>query len=1120
MLKKAIATLLLSIVVLSHVLNAQTPLQGLSSQEVTCSLEDKYGFLWFGTANGLHRWDGVQMRVFLRRNGDTTSLPSNFITHLHRDRQGTLWVGTNAGLARLTRQNDRFVRCLPEKPIASLWEDSNGKIWVHFDRLGMNAGELAILDNGVLTEFTKAQGIHKPFVTAFAETMSRDDQQGAVVWIGTANGLLRYNRQLNQFSEILHDSSVSSSLAKLPQCRINALIADTDGTLLIGSNEGLMRLNPSTGVITSVVGAEGAVLALFRSPFGIASALLEKGSTKPTLDAAFVRIVTVSNNTIALRSSTLLPVIPEAGKPQQFRIWTDSTGTSYWGLGNGILRLNTQTATTELLFFDVTSPSRTNAPFTSIFRDQSGTLWWTRLGEGVLNDLPSINPFQLVQAVKGDKPFSALFADHSGNLWLGAQNSKSSLRFSPVSQTLKAFAHESSETTVGAFYETPSGEILCTSDGLEKLNGEGFKRSLLLEKQRLPAMAIAETNDGTLWVGTLFGLYKKSPPENGIVSTFQPLLASNHDFAALASNRPLNNSIHTLYADIDGTLWVGHEQGLDLYNSHNRLFAHLRAKAEDSISLADGEVTCIVPYSAPGTTGMCWIGTRGGLQLVSAKKAQVIKTFLRGIPIQSCVDDRKGTLWISSPTHLYALTFETEVLRRYDAMDGLPITEFLIRSAARTPDGHLWFGGRFNGAYRLLVFHPDSIKTNKRAPPVVLTGIKKFGSVAPLEDYLADMKTLTINYDETDIALEFIALNFNRSAKNQYSYTLERFDHGWNEAGNNREAKYTNLPPGEYVFRVKASNNDGVWNEQGTSLRVVVLPPWWATWWFRFGSLIFLICVVFFGYRWRTKELEKRNRELERMVEERTQSLKQAQAQLVQSERLNAQGMLTAGVMHEINSPNAAVIGAMEFAESMVLETKEYFLGLIDEENSQKSQVLRMQEMFNKIMEIHKVVLYGSIRIKKIVASLQTFTQFQNVGTSILKVAEEVNRSVNLLYYQYKMVSVVLNIPENLTLDAHWGELNQVFLNLFMNSAQAQATEIIVSTEEYDKKVIFTVSDNGEGMTAEVQAKIFEPFFTTKDVGNSGLGLYITKNIVEKHNAQIEVESRRGQGTTIRIIFG
>lgn len=1104
---------------------AQTSLPGLSSQEVTCAVQDKYGFLWFGTENGLHRWDGVQMRVFQRRNGDTTSLPSNIITHLHQDRQGILWVGTSAGLARLTRQNDRFVPMLAGKSIASLWEDSRGGLWVHSGRPGMNVGELALLENNVPTTFTEANGIQKLFVTAFAETTSGDNKQNTVVWIGTANGLLRYNREQHTFTAFLRDNSISSSLAKSPQSRINALVADTDGTLLIGTSGGLLRMPPSTNARTPIVGAEGAILALIRTQSSITAAVVENSLPKQALNAVFVRMVTISHNTIGMRSSSTFPIVPEAGKPQQCRIWTDSSEIAYWGVGNGVLRVNTRTAASELLFADVSSPSRTNAPVTAILRDRAGFLWWTRLGEGVMNDIPRGNHFHLVQPVKDIPPFSALFADRIGNLWLGAQNAGTSWRYSPATQTIKAFTHESPETSIGAFFETSSGDILCTSDGLEKLTSEGFKHVPLRNNERISATAIATTEDGTLWVGTLFGLYKQSPPERGVVSAFQPLLASDADSSSLTSYRPLNNSIHALYADGQGTLWVGHEQGVDLYTAQNRLFTHIRAKADDSTRLADGDITCIVPNASSNNAGMCWVGSRGGLHLVSAKGARILKTFLRGIPIQSCVEDLRGRLWISTPTHLYALTLATGSLRRYDATDGMPMTEFLIRAGVRTPDGRLWFGGRINDGSNhskacLMVFHPDSLSRNLYAPPVVLTGFKKFGFPAQLETYLADMESITLRHDEAAITLEFVALNFVQSAKNQYAYRLENFDHDWNYAGTLREAKYTALPAGEYVFRVKAANNDGVWNDVGASLRVVVLPPWWETLWFRCSMLVFIVSGIFLSYRWRTNALTKRNQELERVVEERTRSLKDAQAQLVQSERLNAAGMLTAGVMHEINNPNAALFSAVQLAQMEVSDAEKYFLSLLEEEDRKSPAVEGFQKIIKSVQGSLAVAFDGSQRIKRIVSALQGFTKHQRDGTSVQTVAEEVGRTVAIVRYQFAKVNIVQCIPPHLTLEAFWGELNQALLNILVNAAQAHASEIRIAAEEQGKHFIISITDNGIGMNEEVKARIFEPFFTTKDVGNSGLGLSITKNIVEKHNAKIEVESYAGRGTTMRIVFG
>jgi ligand-binding sensor domain-containing protein/signal transduction histidine kinase len=1096
------------------------PLKGLPSAEATCALQDKYGFLWFGTENGLCRWDGVQMRTFTRRSGnDTTAPQSNTIRHLHEDNAGTLWIATSGGLCRFYRHNETFSTALPGKDIAWMTEDRSGTLWVQTQQVGMSAGDLFTLKGGVVSGFPANCGLRSRYVNAFCV------RKNGEVWLGTTNGLYRFDAAKRTFTPFLTDDAVSSSLAKSLQSRVNAIAEENNGTLLVGTSGGLFRLQTNTGVISAVQGAATMpVLALFQTTSGNTALVVEK-QTAASVAVRAVRMLSDGNASVVQGSVSIVPL---AGKPQQMRMDVDSAGVFHWGVANGLLRFDARAGALTLLFAGKSSPESIVAPVTSVLRDRAGSLWWTRLGAGVFNETLAAKPFHTLGADVVRQPLSALFADRAGNVWFGVQGGKYSTSYNPQMHLAKRIQHASEHpTTVGAFTQTIGGEMLAATDALERTtSGNGFFTRFPLDAtQPVSATSIVQTKNGTLWIGTRFGLYTSEQTGNGsppngspAPPTFRRLLARAADSTALSSPHIGNNSITALLEDSRGTLWIGHEGGLDRYNPQSRTFTHLRSVHSnnndfDSAISLNGAVTCLMEDSR----GNCWIGSSAGLQCFDRVTGRITERLLSGEPVNACVEDKRGTLWISSLHALYALNVQTRSHHQFEASDGLPDAEFLDRAAARTPDGRLWFGAR---GQTVLHFHPDSILTNAAPPPVVLTGVKKFGSPAPLERYIADMDEITFRHDETVIAFEFVALNFVNSAKNRYAYILEGFDKTWNEAGLEREAKYTNLPPGEYLFRVKAANNDGIWNEAGARLRVVVLPPWWATWWFRVSALLLVAGGLAAAYRARTKALDVRNRELERVVGERTLELKNAQTQLVQSERLNAAGMLTAGVMHEINNPNAAMLAALQLANAEVAEAEAFFVGLLDESDRTSPEAARFGSLMKGLRESLAVALDGSQRIRRIVAGLQGFTKHQRDGVSVHAVREEIASTIEIVRYQFGKVAIVQNIPLDLTLEAHWSELNQAVLNLLVNAAQAHASTITVSGEERGNSVVISIADDGDGMSDTTKARIFEPFFTTKDVGNSGLGMSITKNILEKHGARIEVESSVGVGTTVRMVFG
>jgi signal transduction histidine kinase len=478
----------------------------------------------------------------------------------------------------------------------------------------------------------------------------------------------------------------------------------------------------------------------------------------------------------------------------------------------------------------------------------------------------------------------------------------------------------------------------------------------------------------------------------------------------------------------------------------------------------------------------------------------------------------------------------------------------------------LWFGS----ASGLTAFHPDSIVPNMRPPVVVLTELYKFGVPAALEKSLAELASehgapelhdaLELGYEDKVISFHYAALDFaGDAAKAHYAYKLEGFDADWLYAGSLREAKYTSLPAGTYTFCVQATNSDGVFGNI-IKLRVVVSPPWWRTWWFLALASVAGLGALWSAYKWRVRSIERRSAELEQLVDERTHllqdanvevgrqleilneqakeieitnsrlhetnieldhtvtELKDTQAQLVQSERLNAAGMLTAGVMHEINNPNSSVFSALELVEQRLSGLQERFLSMLDERDRTTQEAMSFVTMITRAQEILLVALNGSERIKNIVLALQGFTKHQHDGMTKSSIAGEIHTTVTMFQYQFKDVEVEESIPPDWRIEGSWAELNQAMLNLLVNAAQAGATKVaIIADPVRNGSIRLRITDNGEGMSGETLPRIFEPFYTTKSVGNSGLGLSITKKIIEQHGGSIAVESREEEGTTFTI---
>ena len=1136
--------------------NILTAKHGLTSRELTATVQDKYGFLWLGTRNGLFCWDGVQMTAFLAQSADSTALPSNAVLHLHEDRRGTLWVATDAGLARLWRHNNTFSTVLAGKPVTDLHEDSRGQLWCWVHTPTVKADEICLYDpqTGMETCFREGEhGLRSAYLYAFAET------KDGMVWFGTTNGLHRFDRKKGVFTAFLTDALAAQSPATSQEAHILSLVVDANGMLLVGTGKGLLRgTTPANDQFTPFLGAnstpllrESAILLLQKDSKGavFTGAMRRETNTNAANTLTWIHL---QNGTM----SNTVPAIPLEGKAQSHRATFDVGGNLWWGAANGAIVLQPSTMQVTVRFSESLSENRITTPVTAITAARSGAVWIARLNGGVSAVLPPRQPFGTLPNLLSQN-VSALGESPDGAVWVGYMGGAGVSRFNRATSTMTHFRQDpanpasiggfNGETNIYAFHADKSGTWRVGSYFLERFTGSGFRHTPLLNNALAPATAIADDKQGSanIWVGSTFGLLITDA--DGKV--LQRYTHNPKNDATLG-----NNNIHVLLRDRSNTLWIGHDGGVDRLNADGQRFTRLNAAPNQTF----GAVTAF----AEDAKGRVWIGARNGAFCFDPATQAVVRhlTQTDGLwenAVAGLCIDKRGNVWMSSRRGLCRYNPATQVLTRFSATDGIADEEFSDGAALCTKDGTLWFGART----AVVVVHPDSIQARSKPSPAILTGLKKFGERATLDSYIADAASIDLRYEDKVISFEYAVPGALYADKIQYSYKLDGLDTAWSKVENEREAKYTALPSGEYTFFVRASDENGVWQETPTSVRVVVHPPWWRAWWFLTGSSLFLVVGGFFAYKQRIRVIEARNRELAGIVDERTQQLKEAnievhrqmeilneqskdieiansrlqeanlqldtalselkttQTQLVQSERINAAGMLTAGVMHEINNPNASIHSALELAQQRLSSMKEYFLSLLDDEGRTSPEAKRFVEMLAQTGDILNVALTGSDRILNIVIALQGFTKHQQQGRVDNTVQAELHSTAMMFRYQFKDVEVEEAISPELRINAEWSEINQAMLNLFVNAAQAGATQIRLSADTSDDGawLHLHITDNGGGMTEETQKRLFEPFYTTKCAGNSGLGLSITRQIIERHGGTIRVESERAKGTTFTV---
>jgi len=799
--------------------------QGLSQDTVFCVVQDHQRFLWIGTEEGLNRYDGYSFKVYKNDPKDPASLPSNWISQIYEDRAHRLWVGTIEGLSLFDRATETFRNFrLPSKTasgfdqntVTTILEDRRGQLWV--GTLGGGVNRVDPATGAFVATYRHKDG---DATSLSHNQVQRLHEDGAGrIWVGTTEGLNLFDPERGTFVSYRR----SDDPASLGHDWVWDIAGDRQGRVWVATyGGGMSLLDPSTqrfrryqrqgghipnDWITSVfVDREGMVWA-----GSDGSGLLQYD---PAADA-FVAFKSVPRDTSTLGKNVVRTIYEDT----QANLWV---GTYKGGLS--MLQRRFQAFaffTHDPLAADSMSEG---AAVNAVIEDKGGAIW-VGTSEGGLNRFDrEEGTFRHFRSTPksphslSNDTITSLHQDRQGRIWLGSHGGGLDL-FDPAVGVVKRYAHR-------------AGDALSLGNDY--------------------VWAIAEHPDGALWLGT-----------NGGLDRFDPATGrfTHHVHDAANEGGLSDSAVRDVLVEENGDVWVATLGGLDLLASGSAAFTHFRHDPKNPQSLSNNAVVTL----RRDAKGRMWVGTLGGGMNLFDTATRRFTAFRAadGLPaaaVYSICDDPGGDLWLGTNKGLARFNPERKEVKSFGLSNGLRSLSFNLGSCGRTHDGRLLFGS----ADGLYFFDPAAVKTDTYVPPVAFTSLRLFGQPATLGSTATELR---LAYWQNLLSLEFAALDFTVPRANAYSYTLEGFRPEWTALGPRHEVTFTNLDPGHYTLRIRASNSDGVWNETGASLQLFVAPPFWKTWWFRGLMVAAFAGLLLTIHRVRTHNLHERARELTRRVEE------------------------------------------------------------------------------------------------------------------------------------------------------------------------------------------------------------------------------------------------------------
>jgi signal transduction histidine kinase/ligand-binding sensor domain-containing protein/CheY-like chemotaxis protein len=1067
---------------------------GLSQNTIQAIAQDSTGFMWFGTQDGLNRFDGYHFKIYRSGNLISNRISDNFITSLLWDDKHGLWIGTNSGgIALLDMTTNRFKIFQPHdhqdslhtNNILTIAKDRNGYILFGTPR-GIS---IYFPEKNIFRNFDLCDGKNPVYVQSlFFDSSNR-------LWFGTMN---------NGFGEIVSYSpdTIIYAYSKDPNspANIKSIHEFRPGILFIGSND------------------RGLLFYDTRMQKIIDQDWTQQISNQ--IGTAYINCVLVDSKN---------------------RIWI---GTD----NRGLFLLNKKTRKIRRFFPQHLHEHELNSnQIITIFEDRSGLIWIGTRDKGIMKMDPGRSGFEwytfrgpgnktptsnIIRAIYSDRPDRVWIGTFGGGLILFNKATRSYHRFSA-----SRFSGSLNNNSVSAI--TVDGEstlwVGTWGGGINLFNirnGKVFKKYQHNSNQVLSLsndfiQCIYKDRQNRIWVGTEHGLnlYDKS------LHGFHRYLTDGNNKNSLSDNRIQSNCIKE---DQFGCLWVGTWNGLNRFRLDEtykiqEMFQYFHQPGKKN-SLSGNRIISLWIDDSRKDTSLVWVGTYGnGITLIvrikDKERNAITEQFYfldheKGLSndiIYTLIEDKKHAIWCSTNNGLNKIQLNSDFTFKVDvftASNGLQSNQFFWGAAERTSDGFLIFGG-ING---INLFLPDRIQMNTYVPPLAFTRI---GIYRDQFQILPPVTELHIFTDDIFVNIQFSALDFTASNENQYAYMVEGYHDQWIQIGSNHEVTLTGLPPGQYTFRIKGSNNNHVWNEKGNSIKLIIHPAWWQTSYFYISTILVLLIIIIATVKIRTRKIRKRNivlQEFNKKLNQQIREKEELQKQIIQMQKLESIGILAGGIAHDFNNILTVIKGHSE-------------LGM-------------MRNNLKKVKTDLEIILKNADRAANLIRQLLTFSKRESIQPVILDLNDTILSLMTMLERVIgEDIEIITQLTENLPeIYADRGQIEQILMNLIINArdaihvnTNASEQKITISTayEKISKNkkhkypglagqevVVLKVSDTGHGIPEEYLDKIFDPFFTTKspDKG-TGLGLATVYGIIRQNGGYIDVESRPGIGTIFTIYW-